>query len=108
MRAREGPRCTSRQGPGARGPPHGPARHARAAAATRLLPAPHPVPAAAAAAAPGTRAVVRVSPPLPLVGTPVSHAVPLLRASFRPLHPHARRAFEGRPPPLFGMLAATH
>ena len=61
MRAREGPRCTSRQGPGARGPPHGPARHARAAAATRLLPAPHPVPAAAAAAAPGTRAVVRVT-----------------------------------------------
>ena len=61
MRTREGPRCTSRQGPGARGPPHVPARHARAAAATRLLPAPQPVPAAAAAAAPGTRAVVRVT-----------------------------------------------
>ena len=45
------------------------------------------------------------SPPLPLVGTPVSHAVPLLRASFRPLHPHARR---GRHPTLFGMLAAPH
>ena len=61
MLAREGPRCTSRQGPGARGPPHGPARHARAPTATRLLPAPYPVPAAAAAAAPGTRAVVRVT-----------------------------------------------
>jgi len=48
------------RGPGP-APWHGPARHARAAAATRLLPAPQPVPAAAAAAAPGTRAVVRVT-----------------------------------------------